>query len=242
MQAKKTRDALGLFPVEGPKLVQELLQSNSWQVEELYATPDWSFPAVKSRHPIQLISEDELRQISGQPHPNKVYAVVKMPASLPSQNDPPVSGLHVLLDQIQDPGNLGTMIRIADWFGVSAIYCSLDTVDCFNPKVVQSTMGSLFRLTPVYRSLFDVLMQNAAHNKLPVYATQLHGENLFSADIQKDALVIFGNESRGIHPTLGPFISKALLIPSNGKFHDKAESLNVAIAAGIVCAEWARKF
>ncbi len=239
LQFKKNRDESGLFPVEGPKMVHELLRSDKWSVSEIYATDEWQpVPGCSSVH---LISENELAQISGQKNPNKVFAVAKMPAGSVTTTLP-ASGMFLLLDQIQDPGNLGTIIRIADWFGASGIFCSPDTVDVFNPKVIQSSMGSVFRILPVYTSLADLLKKNLEQNNFPVYATHLKGENLFTTDLSKDALIILGNESRGLNPILLPFISQSLLIPSKSKAGDTADSLNVAIAAGIFCSEWLRRF
>jgi len=241
LQFKKTRDSLGLFPVEGPKMVQELLQQQVWHVTELYATDEWEPSFARSGVELTRVTDAELKQISGQQHPNKVLAVVKM--NPPAENIAvPSSGFYLLLDQIRDPGNVGTIIRIADWFGVDGIFCSTDTVDCYNPKVVQSSMGSIFRLLPLYTSLEKLLSVNAERTNLPVYITHLQGDNLYSANLKSDALVILGNESRGVAPVLNQFVTSSLLIPSKARLQEKAESLNVAVAAGIICSEWLRRF
>lgn len=240
LQFKKTRDELGLFPVEGPKMVHELLKNKTWEVMELYATAEWIHSSPEAPHFAVEISMSELNQISGLQHPNSVFAVAKMRAPDPAQL-PPEKGFFLLLDQIQDPGNLGTIIRIADWFGVNGVICSMDCADCYNPKVIQASMGSLFRLIPLYVELGELLKQNKLTGRLVVYSTHLKGESLFDAPLEKNAMVIFGNESRGVNPDLTPFISKSLLIPSKANLEEKAESLNVAIAAGIVCSEWSRR-
>jgi TrmH family RNA methyltransferase len=241
LQLKKRRDELGLFPVEGPKLVMELLRNKSWKVNELYATDEWEAPFELSAIEVVRVSDTELNQISGQQQPNKVLAVAEMKL-VNEENSIPSSGFYLLLDQIRDPGNLGTIIRIADWFGVDGVFCSFDTVDCYNPKVVQSSMGSLFRVVPVYISLEKLLADNAEAAKLEVYSTHLQGDNLYSTELKKDAFVVMGNESRGVEPALNPFITNSILIPSKSGLNEKAESLNVAVATGIVCSEWLRRF
>lgn len=241
LQFKKSRDEMGLFPVEGPKMVNELLQNKDWKVVELYATKNWYAKEEIDPDFTIAVSEEELSRISGLRQPNLVFAVVEMQDNQAAQMDLD-SGFFLILDQIRDPGNLGTIIRIADWFGVKGIFCSLDSVDCYNPKVVQASMGSIFRLLPEYTSLLDFLRMNAERKRLPVYATQLQGDNLFTTELSKNAIVIMGNESHGVHPALLPFVTKSVLIPSKANAPDTAESLNVAIATGIICAEWLRRF
>jgi TrmH family RNA methyltransferase len=179
-------------------------------------------------------------RISGLQTPNKVLAVVEMPA-LEGPVDLLAQGLHLLLDQVQDPGNLGTIIRIADWFGVSSVICSPDTADVFNSKVIQASMGSVFNVKVHYTSLADVLLKNTDGNKWPVYATLLSGENIYNADMADSCFVILGNESRGVNPILNAFITQGIQIPRPLNKQSKAESLNVAVAAGIVCSEYCRK-
>lgn len=242
LQLKKFRDESGLFLVEGPKLVKELLLSPGWKVDQLYALPDWHPPSDVPIPEIIPVTEKELEQISIHPQPNRVIAVAAIPPVIRLPAEVPSSGLYLLLDQIQDPGNLGTIIRTADWFGLAGLFCSQDTVDCFNPKVVQSSMGSLFRIPVHYGSLAGVLVKNTQGPQLPVYATQLDGSDIFQTSLSESGLIILGNESRGIHPLLKPFVNRSLLIPSKSKDSAGAESLNVATAAGIVCAEFFRRF
>jgi RNA methyltransferase, TrmH family len=240
LQLKKFREEEKLFVVEGPKMVQELLNHREWKVKAVYALHDWHFSGALPCDFFE-VDERELEQISGLQTPNKVLAVVEYPSPVSPDKFQPLTGLHLLIDQVQDPGNLGTIIRIADWFGIESVICSLDTVDCFNPKVIQSTMGSLFRVKTFYSSLTDVLIRNAGASRLPVYATLLDGDNIYQTELASNGLIIMGNESRGVNPVLHPFISKGLLIPSRSKSGGNAESLNVAMAAGIVCAEFFRQ-
>ncbi len=239
LQQKKFRLKERAFVVEGPKLVNELIQSD-FKVLNVYALASW-IPDLNILVPIEVISEREMEQVSALQTPNKVLAVVALPEESQSFNAPD-AGLHLLIDQIQDPGNLGTIIRIADWFEFQSVICSLDTVDVFNPKVVQSTMGSIFRIPVKYKSLPDVLVKNAEGHKLSVYATLLEGKNLYSESLTDNGLILMGNESRGLNPMLLPFVNKAIRIPGPGQKGGKAESLNVAIAAGVVCAEFRRQF
>jgi len=238
LQQKKFRNEEGLFIVEGPKMVSEVLKSD-FKVRQLYATSNWT-PDQHTSLPLEILSDAEMERVSGLQTPNKVMAVVEMPAL-----DGPVNilskGLHLLLDQIQDPGNLGTIIRIADWFGIASVICSPDTADVFNPKVIQASMGSVFNVKIHYTSLADVLIKNAAGNKWPVYATLLAGENIYNTDFVESSFVILGNESRGVNPVLNSFITQGIHIPRPSNKQSKAESLNVAVAAGIVCSEYCRK-
>ena len=238
LQQKKFRNEEGVFIVEGPKMVSEVLKSD-FKVRQLYATSSWT-PDQHSSLSLEIITEAEMERISGLQTPNKVLAVVEMPA-LEGPVDLLAKGLHLLLDQIQDPGNLGTIIRIADWFGVTSIICSPDTADVFNPKVIQASMGSVFNVKVHYTSLADVLLKNTDGNKWPVYATLLSGENIYNADMADSCFVILGNESRGVNPILNAFITQGIQIPRPLNKQSKAESLNVAVAAGIVCSEYCRK-
>ncbi|MFN5347258.1 MAG: TrmH family RNA methyltransferase [Bacteroidota bacterium] len=238
LQQKKFRNEEGLFIVEGPKMVSEVLKSD-FKVKQLYATSNWT-PDQNTSLPIEILSDAEMERVSGLQTPNKVMAVVELPI-LEGPVNTLSNGLHLLLDQIQDPGNLGTIIRIADWFGVSSVICSSDTADVFNPKVIQASMGSVFNVKVHYSSLADVLLKNANGNKWPVYATLLTGEEIYNTGFAESSFVILGNESRGVNPILNSFITKGIHIPRPSNKPSKAESLNVAVAAGIVCSEYCRK-
>lgn len=237
---KSGRDACGLFMVEGPKMVAELLRSPGWEIDEILATDRYQLPSSSGGLTVTQVSDAELERISALVKPNKVVAVARMR----EQNVKavvPTSGRHLLLDQLQDPGNLGTIFRIADWFGMDSIFCSTDTADAYNPKVIQATMGSIFRVDFHFTSLADLLIGNQERSRLPVYATMLDGEDLYSTVLAKDAFVIMGNEGRGIQPLLLPFVTGSVSIPSRSKNGGiQPESLNVAVATGIICAEWTR--
>ncbi len=238
LQQKKFRNQEGLFIIEGPKMVSEALKS-SFVVKNIYAVDAWN-PELNIKVPLEIISNSEMEKVSGLQTPNKVIAVVEMPAVTgPVPNLEP--GIHLLLDHIQDPGNLGTILRIADWFGVQSVICSPDTADVFNPKVIQSTMGSLFNLKIHYSSLIDVLVKNIDNTKWPVYATFLEGESIYNSHLESNCFIVLGNESKGVNPILNSFITKGIHIPRPDNGRSKAESLNVAVTAGIVCSEYARK-
>lgn len=239
LHQKKFREAEGKFIVEGPKLVQEMLDSGRFVPDAVYATRQWHAPS-HCVCPIVEISDTELDQISALESPNKVLAVCSVLQQRPPESLPQ-SGFFIVLDQITDPGNLGTIIRTADWFGADAVFCSLDTVELYNPKVIQATMGSVFRIPVYYLPLPDLFIRNAQGPSLPVYATSLSGRNIYESDLKTDAFLVFGNESRGISSLLLPFITEALMVPRGGNGGNGAESLNVSVAAGIFCAEFKRR-
>jgi TrmH family RNA methyltransferase len=219
---KKQRDEDELFIAEGPKLAEELLNSR-FEIKQVYATAKWiqNHPSIKA--PVTEISDIDLSRISKLQTPNEVLLIAKQspPASEPILH----SNLTIVLDGIQDPGNMGTIIRIADWFGIKQIVCSNDCVEIHNPKVVQSTMGSITRVNCWYKELNNWQCEN-----MPCYGAMLHGKNIYSMAKVKEALVVIGNESKGIRE---PFLSKIthpVTIPRAGG----AESLNAAVAAGII--------
>jgi TrmH family RNA methyltransferase len=225
---KKFRDADGVFVAEGPKIVQELLQAKNISLVQCFATESWLLMQAVLRSGREglffQLNEKELERISFHSSPNQVLAVFKKPVFTEEQKP---GELTLLLDTIQDPGNLGTIIRTADWFGITRIICSMDTADIYNPKVVQSAMGSLVRVELIYTDLEEYIRANPA---TPVYAGSLDGED-FRAKIQSTgAMLLMGNESKGIRPELTSLISKQIRIPRKGG----AESLNVAVATGIL--------
>lgn len=219
---KKQRQSEGLFIAEGAKLVDELLQSN-YPVKKLYALEDW-VKQNKIAVAVTTVTEIELEKISGLQTPNQVLAIVeqKEPSSEPELNNQ----LTLVLDGIQDPGNLGTIIRIADWFGIKQVVASEDTVELYNPKVIQSTMGSFTRVNVWYRSLHAFLTTA----NIPIYGALLNGKNMHGEPPVTEGLLVIGNESKGISKELLPFISHPITIPRLGG----AESLNAAVAAGII--------
>ncbi|MDP1844006.1 MAG: RNA methyltransferase [Sediminibacterium sp.] len=219
---KKQRQELGLFIAEGIKLVEELLNSDI-VIKKIYATEDWELP---SRKKVELtrVTADELQKISGLQTANKVLSIAEQPV-LP-QIKLVKNKWIMALDGIQDPGNMGTLIRIADWFGIDTIVASEDSVDAFNPKVVQSTMGGFARVNVHYTDIETFL--RAA--KRPVYGALLNGQSIYTTTTVNEGILLIGNESKGIHASLLPLISHPVSIPKIGG----AESLNAAIAAGIL--------
>jgi RNA methyltransferase, TrmH family len=225
---KKFRDADGVFVAEGPKIVNELLQSDILHLVQCFATENWLLThewMIQGREKFFFkTDEKELERISFHTTPNQVLAVFSKP-DFNRQKKP--EGLILLLDNIQDPGNLGTIIRSADWFGVKCIICSEETVDVFNPKVVQSAMGSLIRVEMIYADLTEYIMAN---RETPLYASSLEGEDLHERLQVSNAMLLMGNESKGISPGLESLATKRIRIPRKGG----AESLNVAVATGIL--------
>lgn len=234
----KFRKKNGLFVCEGPKLTEEII-SSSFHIEKVYCLESWKedhVPLLDSRIiDFEVVTDKELRQISSLSTPNEVLAVVRIPdRTIPENGLTP--GISLILDDMRDPGNLGTIIRLADWFGLKSIVCSRQTVDVYNPKVVQATMGSIARVPVYYEDLQEILAHYSG--KIKIYGTGMKGRNVYSEDLPANALIITGNESRGISPQLEPFIDTMLSIPSPGM---GAESLNASIATAVIVSEFRRK-
>ncbi len=229
LHQKKFRQADGLFVAEGVKVIGELL-SEGFSLEHLYVT-DAVFPEVP-KHKTTGISETELKKISALSSPNNCLAVFHIPETKPVDQ----TGLIVALDDIRDPGNLGTIIRLCDWFGISELVCSNETADCYNPKVVQATMGSLARVNVSYIDLGDFLK----NTELPVFGTFMDGENIYQKKLPETGVVVFGNEANGISSAVEKFMQQRISIPRFGKLQ-KTESLNVATAAAIILSEFRRR-
>jgi RNA methyltransferase, TrmH family len=218
---KKTRDAEGVFVVEGPKITAELLSAD-YRVRKIYATEKWVAPHGSDVEVLR-VSGDELQRISGLQVAHEVIAVAEQKeASRPVFKNQ----LSLVLDGIQDPGNLGTIIRIADWFGIKQVIAGEHTVELYNPKVIQATMGSFVRVNVFYAPLVDMIMDAG----VPVYGAMLDGKNVFEAGKIKEGLLVIGNEGRGINEELQKLITQPLTIPRYGG----AESLNAAVATGII--------
>jgi TrmH family RNA methyltransferase len=222
---KKLRDSEGVFVAEGPKLINELLSARL-PLQQLYAVKEW---IEEQERPLAIavteISQPELERISHLQTPNQVLGIFKKPDF--SANKPLRNTISLMLDTIQDPGNLGTIIRCADWFGISQIFCSDDCADAWNPKVVQATMGSIARVQVAYGSLSQWLQQEPG---LPTYAAVLHGADLRTLPPVKEGIIIIGNESKGISDGILARCSNRITIPRHGH----AESLNAAVATGII--------
>lgn len=228
LQQKKYRKAEQLFFVEGEKAVLELLAS-TWQVEAVFATEHFlqRYPKqLTAAALVQQCSADELVKAGTFSSNDAALAVVKMPAH--SDFVPHSQGFVLVLDQVNDPGNLGTIIRIADWYGIKHIVCSPDTADCYNPKVIAAAKGSFLRVQLHYQPLQPLL----AHSTVPVYGAYLGGESVHSLKLsQQGGFIVLGNEANGISAELEQVISRKITIPAFGE----AESLNVGIAAAVIC-------
>jgi RNA methyltransferase, TrmH family len=244
LHQKKFRTEHNKFIAEGPVLVAEALKSD-FKIDVIYATRAGQEPLQKLSLPNQTeiveISDAELQRMSLLKQAHEMLAVIEMKkeTALPEK----INSLILALDQISDPGNMGTIIRIADWFGIANIICSEDSVDVYNPKVVQATMGSLFRVEVVYTSVSSFISTAKKENAdLKVYGTLLSGKNIYHEKLEKKGIIIMGNETRGISEDLQKLINEPLTIPC---FHSKktqsAESLNVAVATAIVCSEFRRR-
>lgn len=235
LKEKKYREEYGVFVAEGNKLISDLLPFLRCQL--LVAAPDFLKEIEnKNIEEIAEVDEKQLIQVSFQQNPQQALAVFYQPTENVSED---LGGQLILaLDGIQDPGNLGTIVRLADWYGISNIYCSRDTVDIYNPKVIQATMGAIARVRIHYTDLPIFLESN---NNLPIYGTFLDGNNMYDEDITKNGIIVMGNEGNGIRPATANLITKKLYIPNYPKGQHTSESLNVAIATAIICAEFRRK-
>lgn len=222
LQNKKERSLSKKFIIEGEKIVNEALIYGSEVLEHIYATSNYIEQIdVPTSISLTIITPQELEKISTLTTPNKAIGICKQQITIKRK-----SNLILALDHIQDPGNLGTIIRLADWFGISEIICSENTVDCYNPKVIQSTMGAIFRVNVSYQNLVDYLEKTS----LPIYGALLNGENVFTTQFNEKGIILLGNEGNGISEILKQFITNKITIPKYGE----AESLNVAMAASII--------
>ena len=236
LHQKKFRDAERLFIVEGRKSVEMLLQSD-FEVQDIYATES---AAQENQYLLQkqmvtLVAPAEMERISTLSTPPELLAVARQRRD---QGQVPDDEPLLVLDRIADPGNLGTIIRIADWFGIEQIFCSEDTVDAWNPKVVQATMGSIARVNIIYINLSEFLDTLPAD--YPIYGTLLDGDNIYTQPLTPHGLIVMGNEGNGISPEIRQKVNRRLFIPSY-RTDDTAESLNVAIATAVTCAEFRRR-
>ncbi len=225
LHQKKYRNELNLFIVEGKKSINEFLQAG-YTPQLLIATE--AFTTSVPQHLITPVSKDELRKVSTLQNPDEGLAVFEQPKHKGILQE----GVIVALDNVQDPGNLGTIIRLCDWFGVETLLCNTQTVDCYNPKVVQASMGSLTRVAVHYLDLAAFLTTTA----LPVYTMDLEGENLYTATFPKDCILILGNEANGISSEVRALSNEVITIPRFSQ-HQRTESLNVAMAGAIILSE-----
>lgn len=244
LKVKKYREEFSQFIAEGHKLVMDLINSE-FSISGIYASADWivtNLSVIREKDiPVFETLPREMERISALSTPSPVLAVVKIPAEQSSH--PQIPKLYLALDDIRDPGNLGTIIRIADWFGMATVLCSENCVDLYNPKVVQATMGSIARVSVIRCNLAETLATlSESSGGFPVYGALLEGESIFSQTLTNHGIILIGNESRGISPELIPFITQKIFIPSFGSSElGKAESLNASIATAIICAEFRKK-
>lgn len=237
LELKKNRKAEGIFVAEGHKVVGDLMAIMPPTL--VVATPQWleqnaQHSALTGTEIIDVTPE-ELRKVSFLQHPQQVLALFKIPTTNNQHPSPNTTNLTLALDGVQDPGNLGTIIRIADWFGIEDIVCSQDTADVWNPKVVQATMGSIARVNVTYCDLGEWL--DALPSDTPIYGTVLDGDDINTADIENRGVIIMGNEGNGISDQIKQRVTHRLLIPNYPANRPTADSLNVAIATAITCFE-----
>lgn len=236
LQLKKHRNETGCFVAEGNKLVSDL--APAFECEWLIATDEWlkDHPHLTAQQ-IIATTKDDLKKAGGLTTPQDAMAVFRKPEYTFSAES--LKGkLTLAADRIQDPGNLGTIIRLADWFGIEQILCSPDTVDLYNPKTVQATMGALARIKVHYLPLADVFRDSP---DIPVYGTFLDGDDMYQTGLSQEGIILMGNEGNGINPDIEPWVSKRLYIPNFPEGQETSESLNVAIATAIICAEFRRR-
>ena len=230
LSQKKLREQEGVFVAEGPKIINELLVAPSVALKQLFATEDWinrheQLLSPVDKNKIAVISPSELIRISTLTMPHEVLGVFQKPFFKNPINA--IGNISILLDTIQDPGNLGTILRCADWFGINQVICSEECADAFSTKVVQSTMGSISRVQVLYTDL-SVFLEK--YREIPVYAAVLDGTDLYKMSKITEGIILIGNESKGIRPDLLPSSVHKITIPRKGK----TESLNASVAAGII--------
>lgn len=235
LELKKNRNKEGKFVAEGFKVVDDLLALQP--ADLIVATQEWLHGKhLADQTEVIEVTEEELKKVSFLQHPQQVLAVFRQAQdgdfSINTQE------LSLALDGVQDPGNLGTIIRIADWFGITHIYCSQDTADVYNPKVVQATMGSIARVKVEYGNLLALVESLPAD--VPVYGTLLDGDIIYQQQLENRGLIVMGNEGKGISPALAKKVNRRLLIPNFPEGRATADSLNVAIATAITCSEFRR--
>ena len=235
LEMKKNRKREGLFVAEGPKVVGDLL--SRFRLHSVFATDEWTGgDSIGADVRVERVDDDTLRRLSFLQHPQQVVAVMEMNKEEKVEVD--ADQLTIMLDGVQDPGNLGTIIRIADWFGIDSIICSPDTADAYNPKVVQATMGSLGRVSVTYSPLVPLLSSLPA--EMPIYGTLLDGKDIYQKELTRHGVIIMGNEGNGISDEVRAMVTHPLLIP-RFRQGESAESLNVAVATAITCSEFCRR-
>ena len=239
LEKKKYRDKYNLFKVEGEKLVEELLASEV-DTDTLVATPEWieAHREAAGNHRVVPATTEEIARVSNFQSPPEVIALARIPAPRPEAEEA-WSGLSLALNGIQDPGNMGTILRVCDWFGVHTVFCDPECASVHNPKAVQASMGAVFRVEARYVEL-PALIAERAGGGFPCYGTFLDGESIYEADLSPRGLIVMGNEGKGISPEIERLVGRRLTIPSFAGKERRTESLNVGVATGIVLSEFRR--
>jgi len=226
------------FLAEGPKLAEEILNSHL-KIQAIYALESWVIThnelLSQSHGKLTIISPEELTKVSNLTTPNEVLVIAEIPRRDITKEEL-LQGISIILDDLRDPGNLGTIIRLADWFGIERIICSRQTVDMYNPKVVQSSMGSITRVKVYYEDLYKIIEESKG--KISIYSTVMNGNNLYATHLHNNAFIIIGNESHGISDAIAELSDEKISIPF---FRKGAESLNASVAAAVVISEFKRK-
>lgn len=243
LELKKHRQADGVFVAEGPKIVGDLLGAGFVAtylavVEGSEFESRLSEYGLKERVQVDFVTADELRKVSSLEAPQQVLAVLKQP-DWQQDLSVPTRKLCLSLDEVQNPGNLGTIIRLADWFGIEHLFCSKGCADVYNAKTIQATMGALAHVKVHYVDLVEMI-RNLPENT-PVYGTFLDGENLYGKQLEQRGMIVMGNEGRGVSEEVGKLVTERLFIPNYPQEKESTESLNVAIATAVVCAEFRRR-
>ena len=244
LEMKKYRKADRVFVAEGHKLVGDLL--GVFECSYLAGTAEWlsaheAWVECQRKRGVEVdeVTEEELKRVSFQETPQQVLAVFRQPVYEVNVNEVVQKQLCLVLDDVQNPGNLGTIVRLADWFGIEHIFCSRGCADIYNPKTVQATMGGIARVQVHYVDLPDML--RGLDKDIPVYGTFLDGENLYKKELENRGLIVMGNEGKGVSHAVETFVTERLYIPNYPAGRETSESLNVAIATAIVCAEFRRR-
>ena len=238
LEQKKYRKESGLFVAEGGKCVNDLIACGI-RAERILATEEWlASNRIEKNLPVTVVSEEELKRASFLRTPQGILALFKQPEHK-IDNDAPAKRLCLALDDVQDPGNLGTIVRIADWFGIEEIYCSTGCADIYNPKTVQATMGAIGRIRIFYTDL-PLFLAKAKENT-PIYGTFLDGENMYDKSLEEKGIIVMGNEGKGISKECAQHIGERLFIPNYPAGRSTSESLNVSTATAIICSEFRRR-
>ena len=244
LEMKKYRKAEGVFVAEGHKLVGDLL--DVFECKYLAATSEWlsanaAWVDCQRRSGVEVdeVTDEELKRASFQETPQQVLAVFKQLTYEVDVNEVARKQLCLVLDDVQNPGNLGTIVRLADWFGIEHIFCSKGCADIYNPKTVQATMGGIARVQVHEADLPELLSR--LDKDIPVYGTFLDGENMYGKELENRGLIVMGNEGKGVSKEVAAFVTERLYIPNYPEGRETSESLNVAIATAIVCAEFLRR-